>query len=94
MIYNFYQKVAPIDVTQLFEENALRYRYWIDTCRRMQTIIDNDNGKDSPEAQVTLRALRALLVGSSIANFIQECPQSILCALTGQSGGAGMGGFS
>jgi hypothetical protein len=34
----------------------------------MQTVIDQDNGKNFPEAQVALRALRALLVGHDSLN--------------------------
>jgi hypothetical protein len=65
-IYRLYQRAADIDVTQLSEEEFLVYQYWMDTARKMQTIIDQDGGKDSPEAQVALRALQALLVGHEL----------------------------
>lgn len=62
-IQTFYQRAEKIDPTRLKEETALKYRFAMDTCRRMQCIIDRDCGDHSQETQLALRALRALLAG-------------------------------
>jgi uncharacterized protein (DUF3820 family) len=59
-IESFYQKAAGINPLNL--KDPSQYRVWMDTCRKMQCIIDKDEGDHSQEAQVALRALRALLV--------------------------------
>lgn len=63
-VRTFYQKAAGIDPTQMSEEAALKYRIWMDTARKMQTIVDRDCGDYLPENKIALRALNGLLRGS------------------------------
>ncbi|SRR6266436_5099840 len=61
LVSAFYKKAAQIDVLKLNTVNQIKYRYWMDISRRMQAVIDQDRGKGSVQALVSLRALRASL---------------------------------
>jgi hypothetical protein len=63
MISIVYRKAADIDVLNLSPENRLKYQLCMDTCRMMQSIIDQDNGEGSPQAQRACQALKASLLG-------------------------------
>jgi hypothetical protein len=62
IVRSVYQKAYPINVLDLSPENQLKYNAWMNTCRMMQSIIDRDNGRGSPQALRSLCDLKAMLV--------------------------------
>jgi hypothetical protein len=56
-----YSNSPEVDVTQLSTVEFIRYRFWMDTARKMQAVVDKDAGKNSPHARAVLWTLRASL---------------------------------